>query len=188
MPDFSAIQNSIRETVMRLPDIVGNAAVNWTVDSFEKQAWRGLIIQPWKGRNPKAKRNAGRALLILSGKLRRSIRVMQLNYGTVSFGSDLPYAEAHNKGVSGLVNVGSFNRNSYGKAKASSLDKFTKKGKHSTKTITYIADTKNVSSHTRNMNLPRRQFMPNQEGDSPIFKKEMEAVIRKELAPFFGRL
>jgi len=188
MPDFSQIQNNIRETVMRLPIIVGNAAVNWTVDSFEKQAWRGMIIQPWQARNPKAKRNVGRALLIMSGSLRRSIRILRTTYGSVTFGSDLAYAAAHNNGVNGMVTVNSFSRNKYGKAKASELNKFTKSGAHRTKSVTYISNTSEVRSFSRNMNLPRRQFMPAEDSDSPIFRADMEAVIRKELEPFFGKL
>ena len=187
MNDFSAIQNSIKETVLRLHVVLGNAAVNWTIDSFEKQAWRGLTLEEWAARSPKAARNVGRALLIKSGRLRRSFRILKLNENSVAFGSDLPYAEAHNTGVHGPVSVGSFSRNKLGKAKASELNKFTKTGKHRSKSISYIANTSTVKSFTRNMNLPRRQMMPTDDSDSPIFRADMEAIIREELAPFFGK-
>ena len=181
MNDFSQIQNNIKETVLRLPVVLGNAAVNWVIDSFEKQAWRGLTIEQWANRSPKAARNVGRALLINTGRLRRSFRILKLNENSVAFGSDLPYAEAHNTGVHGQVSIGSFSRSKFGKAKASNISS------KRTKSVSYLASTHQVKSHTRNMNLPRRQMMPTDESNSPIFQADMEAIIRAELATFFGK-
>ena len=178
--DFAQLENSVKEAVLRLPVVIGNGAVNWTVDSFTQQAWRGLTVTPWQPRSPKAKRNAGRVLLIMSGRLRRSIRIMKLGPTSVSFGSDEPYAEIHNNGINGIQNVRGFTRTKLGKAKATSVKS------RRTKSISYIAGSSQVKPFTRNMKMPRRQFMPTDMHTSPIFQADMEKLIKLELQPFFN--
>lgn len=175
------LQQRIQQTVLALPAKLGNAAVNWTVDSFQYQAWRGAIPEAWKPRSPKAKRNISRAILISTGNLRRSIRIMSISGGAVTIGSSLPYAELHNNGFSGTVAVRAFNRNRYAKAKV--FDVNTRRGK----TITTVSNTHSVAAHTRSLNMPRRQFMPQSESDSPMFKEEMIHVIKQELSQFFNQ-
>ena len=177
MGSFDQIQSQVKETVLRLPLILGNAAVNWVKDSFTQQGWRGATFQKWK--EAKSEKRKGAALLIKSGRLRRSIRILKYDQLSVQIGTDVPYAEAHNKGFEGTVNVQSHNRNRFGKAKASSLK--TKRRK----TITYLSSTGEVKSHNRNMNLPRRQVSPETMSDSPIFNKDMETVILNALSPLF---
>lgn len=177
MGDYDKLKSEVKQAILRLPLIVGNEAVNWVKDSFTLQGWRGAGFQAWKAvRNQK--RN-GAAILIRSGRLRRSIRIVKFNATSVAIGSDVPYAEAHNRGFSGVVDVQAHNRNRFGKAKASSLKSKRRK------TITYLAGTSEVSGHTRNMNLPRRQFAPTDMRDSPVFVNDMESAIKKELSPFF---
>lgn len=177
MGSFDQIQSQVKETVLRLPLIMGNAAVNWVKDSFTQQGWRGAVFQKWK--EAKSEKRKGAALLIKSGRLRRSIRILKFDQLSVQIGTDVPYAEAHNKGFEGTVNVLSHNRNRFGKAKASNLK--TKRRK----TITYLSSTGEVKEHSRAMNLPRRQFAPEDMSDSPIFNKDMETVIFNELSPLF---
>lgn len=177
MSGYDKLQSEVKQAVLRLPLIVGNAAVNWVKDSFTQQIWRGAVFQAWKA--VKSEKRKGAAILIKSGRLRRSIRIVKFNATSVSIGSDVPYAAAHNNGVYDMVSVRGHNRNKFGKAKASSL-----KSKRQ-KTITYLSGTSEVAAHTRTMNLPRRQFAPNDMRDSPVFVKDMESVIKNELSPFF---
>ena len=174
------LQQRIQQTVLALPAKLGTAAVNWTVDSFQYQAWRGSAPEAWKPRSPKAKRNISRAILISTGNLRRSIRIMSLNGGSVTIGSSLPYAAAHNNGSNGTVAVNGFNRNRYAKAKV--FNTTTRRGQ----TVTTVASSHSVSGHSRNVNMPKRQFMPQSENDSPMFKEALIQVIKQELTQFFN--
>ena len=119
MSSLEQIQAGVKATINHLPLVLGNAAVNWVKDSFTQQGWRGSTFEGWKAvRNEKRK---GAAILIKTGRLRRSIRIVKMNASSVSIGSDVPYAEVHNDGFNGSVNVSAHSRNKYGKAKASSL-------------------------------------------------------------------
>ena len=177
---FQNLQGSLKATVMALPALMGNAAVNWTVDSFRIQGWRSVsrFGEAWQQRRRDKK--AGRALLIQSGRLRRSIRILKLTANTVEFGTDVLYADALNNGSNATVSVKAHSRKLYGKAKASSLQKKRKK------TIVFQRGETTVKGHTRKNNLPRRQFMPLDNSDSPVFMAEIEAVIKQQLHPYFN--
>ena len=66
-------------------------------DSFKDQGFTNNNIKEWKPR--KNDKDPGRAILIKSGDLRRSIKEVSRTSNSVTIGSDLPYAEAHNKGL-----------------------------------------------------------------------------------------
>ncbi len=178
--EFEKLNSSIKATVMALPVLMGNAAVNWAVDSFRVQGWRSVsnIGEAWRQR--KRDKRVGRALLIKSGRLRRSIRILKLTANSVEFGTDVPYAEAHNNGSTKLATVKAHTRKLYGKAKASSVNTKRKK------TITYQSGLTTVKAHNRKISLPRRQFMPVDNTDSPIFMAEIENVIKEQLKPYFN--
>lgn len=168
------VQAQVKETVLRLPVLLGNHAVNFTKDSFTKQGWRGTVFTPWAQRKNQTK-NIGRGILIQSGRLRRSIRILRADAGGVVIGTDVPYAAAHNNGFNGNVLVKAHKRNQYVKAKVTSLQ--TRR----TKTVTQLAGSSQVKSYTRHMNLPRRQFMPQTVHDSPILYKQLEDLVYNEL-------
>ncbi len=142
--------------------IAGTVAVNWFKGSFAAQGFRqgGGQVDRWKARNPHAKRNAGRNILVDSGRLRRSIRIVGKGPGWAVVGTDVPYADAHNSGLhrTGKVTLKTFMRRS------------TKGRMH------------RVAGHTRNANtnIPRRQFLGNSEG--------LNAGIAAELAKRLTRL
>lgn len=93
---FRAMQGRINSSLAGLPPIVGNMVVNNALDNFKKQAFDG---KPWKDRQTKSKRGNGKQnILVKSGALRRSIRVIRSTATSVSVGSDLPYAGVHNDG------------------------------------------------------------------------------------------
>lgn len=121
---------NLKKRLLTLPKKVGDTAVLFTKQRFREQAWVDNSTQPWKKRNPNAKRNKGRALLMNSGRLRRSIRIVGTTSDSVTIGSNVPYAAAHNEGFKGAVQVSAHSR----------------KGKP-------------VKAHSRNMNLPVRRFM-----------------------------
>lgn len=80
------------------PTEAGNMAVNFFVDSFRKQGFEDKTILKWKPRKSK-KDNAGRAILVKTGALRRSIRRGYTSWArTVISSLGLAYAKAHNYG------------------------------------------------------------------------------------------
>jgi phage gpG-like protein len=76
--------------------IVGEQVVNETVTNFRRG---GFFGKKWKPRRPDAPRNEGRGILIDSGRLFRSIRILTRTLKTVVVGSTVPYAAVHNQGL-----------------------------------------------------------------------------------------
>jgi phage gpG-like protein len=100
------IEAHFKQVLDKAPAALGIDAVNFFVGSFKKQGWQGAGFQPWAKRSNSSwnkKNNAGRSVLIQSGRLRRSIRVTAATTRTVTIGSDVPYARAHNEGFKGMV-------------------------------------------------------------------------------------
>lgn len=90
---FARIKERLERKTAELPEVIGNEIVNYALDAFDKQAWEG---QQWDKR--KSKKDPSRALLIKSGILRRSIRVVRTTATGGSVGTDVPYARIHNEG------------------------------------------------------------------------------------------
>lgn len=144
----------VRSVAIRLPLIVGNEAVNFTLDNFKRQGFLGNSFQPWAKRKQgwKKDRRPNRAILIDRGRLRRSIRIVRLSHDSVTIGSDVPYAKAHNEGLRiGVIQT---------------VKPFARR------------NGVNVKGHTRriNMKMPRRQFM----GNSPYLNTRLRRVVALE--------
>jgi len=78
-----------------LPRIVGTETVNFSKESFRRQGWQDSGFKKWKPR--KNNKDKGRAILVKSGDLRRSIK-KQVSSKKVVIYSNLPYAAIHNYG------------------------------------------------------------------------------------------
>lgn len=169
------MERRFRSLIVRLPAIAGNEALNFFLDNFRRQAFPGNTMQVWPSRkNPnkwgKVKR-PGRALLIDSGRLRRSIRVIKSSNDAVVIGTDVKYAKAQNEGFKGTVvqNVGAHQRNVFGKVKGSTGR--SKRG---------VVGTVGVNAHTRTIkqNIPARRFM----GPSPYLTQKLKRIIELEIS------
>lgn len=167
------LQAKLTKSLSILPTVLGNEAVNWTKDNFRRQGYPGNGFQAWKARSSNAKRNSGRALLIDSGRLSRSPRIMNTGPLQVDIGTDVPYARAHNQGVNTVVTVKSYQRNKFGTVKLST----GKTGQFRTKKS--IVGKGTVKSHQRRMNLPKRQFI----GASPV----LASILRRKAIIHIGR-
>lgn len=168
------LQEKLRKAVTELPPVLVNEAVNWTKDNFTRQGFPGKSFDRWRARKSGAARNQGRAILVDTGRLKRSIRKISTAPLQATFGTDVPYAAAHNYGFKGRVNVAAHRRATIGTVKLSTgkSDKpFTTK-----KTITGYG---NVKAHQRNMNLPRRRFI----GYSPV----LQSILRRKAIIHIGR-
>jgi phage gpG-like protein len=174
--DISNLENNIRSAVLRLPALAGNEVVNFALDNFKQQGFLGNSFQRWPQRKVVGKKNKGKAILIQTGRLKRSIRIIRMDANTVVIGSDVPYAKVHNDGFRGTVNVKSYSRNQYKNSKVAT-DSFTKTGKLRMKTVQSISGTVTVREHTMKMNIPKRTFL----ADSPYLQQRVSRIIAAEL-------
>lgn len=83
-----------------LPTLLGNEAVNHFVGSFRSQGFEDESIQAWQ---PRKVKDSGRATLVKSGNLRRSIRLAYATWQKISVISDTDYSSIHNYGKMGLA-------------------------------------------------------------------------------------
>ena len=106
-----SMHQKLASTLRELPAVVGEAAVNFTIENFERQAFLGNTAENWQKRKNPTKwgktDDTDRDLLIKTVKLKRSIRISRLVENAVYIqagGADVPYAKAHNEGFRGAVN------------------------------------------------------------------------------------
>jgi len=101
------LQKSLNDFVT----IMGTDAKNHFVKSFRNQGFEDETIQKWQPRKRKSYRtrngrvvdDTNRAILVKTGDLRRSIKVISKRYHSITLGSDLPYAQIHNDGLMGMA-------------------------------------------------------------------------------------
>lgn len=116
-------------------------------DEFNRNFQRkAFFSEKWKPRQPRKK--ARGSLLLVTGTMRRSIR-SEVTESGVRFSSAVPYTAAHNEGAEGTRSIKAHTRKS-------------KKGK-----------TYTVKAHTRQFNLPKRQFI----GDGEEVRKLVQQVV-----------
>lgn len=161
---------------LRLPLIVGNEAVNFTLDNFRLQGFMGNTFQPWLSRKQgwRKDRRTGRNILIDTGRLRRSIRITQLSQNHVAIGTDVKYARAHNEGLRmGFIqSVKAHTRKVTGITTIQSISTRRSYNKR------VQVGTSHVNAHTRRIDqrIPKRQFM----GDSPYLRARLKRVALAE--------
>lgn len=154
-----------REALRRIPRLVGAQAVYFFNQRFREGAWADDTTHPWKARKKGAKRDFGRALLVDRGHLRRSIKITRATLQYVVVASSSPYAQVHNEGFDGMVNIPAHKRRRYGKQK---------EGRRTKKVV---SGTTQVAAHSRRMRMPKRQFM----GNSAVLNKQIARIIQAEL-------
>ena len=130
---INQIERALAEVMHLLPQQIGMMAVNFAKQRFVDQNWLYTSPQPWEKR--KRNRRGGKArqrgaVLVDSGRLKRSIRIISVTSDSVTIGTDVPYAQVHNDGYLGFQSVKAH----------------TRKGR-------------NVKAHIRMMDMPRRRFL-----------------------------
>lgn len=100
-------QVKLQKSLTAFITVMGTDAKNHFVKSFRNQGFTDENLRRWKARKGEisggiakvSKKSKGsRAILVKSGDLRRSIRVVNKTINKVVLGSDLPYAQLHNDG------------------------------------------------------------------------------------------
>lgn len=163
---------------IRLPQAMADAARNFFVDSFTKQGWdTGHGIKKWKP-SKKSDGRRRRAILVKTGRLRKSIRIRHATFRRITIAAEAPYAAAHNFGVDETVTVRAHTRRTYGRVQ----EKYTtSSGKERTRTKRVETGSHIVRSHTRHMQLPQRQFM----GDSQMLDQKLDRIVERAVEEIF---
>lgn len=163
-PDFLKRLNRLSKLYTRFPDMAAIEAVNFSKERFVRKNWLDKSPKAWKQRSPSPewhtegqKKAASRgSLMVRSGRLKRSIRKIAVTRNSVTIGTDVPYAEAHNEGatINQSVTVKSHSRKRKGREYK-------------------------VKSHKRNrrVKLPERKFI----GESAILLRRIERLVQREI-------
>ena len=178
--NFNDVALKFHRVRQQLPGVLGTVAVNYFKDSFRRQGWRNRSLKAWDKRaNEKNKKNKGRSILVSSGRLRNSIHIIQATPQLIAVGTSVPYAAAHNEGFIGTVTVRAHTRSQTRKVRE---DYTTRKG--NVRSRTFRQDTGKsfqVRAHTRQMNLPQRQFM----GDSEVLNLKIDQTFTRAIDAIF---
>jgi phage gpG-like protein len=154
----------------KFPRLAAREALKVFDENFDNGGFTNKIFIRWKPRKDRDGNNGrklgdggkqqGRALLIKTGRLRRSLRIGSVNSKQVKLvagNQDVDYAGIHNQGgtITGSVTVKAHTRNHF------EIDEVSKPGARKPKYVKISTGSSQVKAHTRKMNtkIPRRQFM-----------------------------
>jgi phage gpG-like protein len=180
---------------------VGNTAKVFFVDSFRKQGWDDQSVQKWqkrkkterkgrgkyaKGEDGKRDKNSvrsvksGRAILVKTGDLRRSIKRNPANRAALSIkiSTDLDYAKIHNDGGN-VVQYVKPHRRFVDQGDTMGTGVFNIKSRKEKQAKVKVKQ--DVKGFSRKVRMPKRQFM----GDSYNLNEKVKAVIVKRLDKIF---
>ena len=127
----------------QIATITGNEMVNFALDNIRAGSWEG---QRWQPRDAKARRNAGRALLVDTGRGRRSIDD-KITGDQVKLVAE-EYMVAHNEGVKKTVSVRGGKRKAHTRHMNLPQRQFTGESDRQTERINKIIANRIVQSLT----------------------------------------
>ncbi|GGG33321.1 hypothetical protein GCM10011378_07210 [Hymenobacter glacieicola] len=164
----------LNDFMKELPQLAGAEVVDSIQDNFRTESFFGT---PWAPRVVQ-KGNDGKAILVQSGRLRRSFQVKTLGLVITIF-TDVPYAQIHNEGgtIQGTAEVEAYTRHQY------EMNEVSTPGAKKEKWKKEKVGTSQVRAHTRQINLeiPQRQFM----GEHPKLDLRIKALIEAGLDNIF---
>lgn len=181
---ISARQKELQKELRKFTKVMGVMALNHFRGSFIKQGFTDRHLTKWKKRK---RGDSSRAILVKTGKLKRSIRIVRKTLTSVTIGSDVPYAIFHNQGASGTSSIAS--HASRGKGITTSIrgsggfvgGRFTR-GR--ARRVTFLGAEHQVSAHTRKANLPKREFI----GDSKQLERKIITELDTKIRKVFSEL
>ena len=172
--EFVKILDALAESIGDLPRMVGTEAVNFSKERFLQQNWYDTAPIPWPLRRHLRrggkKRQQG-AVLVDSGRLKRSIRIVSVSGTAVIIGTDVTYAQMHNYGFKGKETVKAYRQRV--KAHRRKITVKTKKGGTKKKVVQVKAHTRTIAAHQREVDMPRRRFL----GESAELNRRIEKLI-----------
>lgn len=165
-PDFSKTQYRLSEIFQNLPTWAGNAALNFFKDSWRRQGFIDRRYERWQRRkgNPD-----GRAVLVKSGALRRSLR-LRVGRTWFEISTGMKYAKAHNEGGTIVQTVTPRQRRYFWAMSA----KHKKLGQPDAAEMW----RRMALSETLTIKMPKRQFM----GASHFLERRIQMHVERALA------
>lgn len=101
--NFHLLAKRVRGRYPTLLNAMGNNAVNFfKVENFNAESFIDEPPKRWEPRKSK-KDNAGRRLLVKTGRGRASIKILSRDGRSVKVGTLVPYMKFHNKGTKDLT-------------------------------------------------------------------------------------
>lgn len=180
--DFDKVLEKMKSTKSKLLTTLEVQATDHFTGSWKKKGWVDIGLEQWKEvqrRQPgtkayKAAKKAARtrAILVQSGRLRRSFYTRIKRMDIIQIANSAPYAQVHNEGARGSAFVKPHQR-------------FVKSGEYAGSGIYSIKSRRekrvqleakqNVRGYSRRVNIPQRQFM----GHSRQLEKQQINSIKK---------
>jgi hypothetical protein len=99
--EFAETQRRFQQFKQDAPKVIAENSKNHFLEGFKKGGGQTDDSKGgWAPRLPNAKRNTGRAILVDTGALRRSIGVIKATFKEIVIASTgIPYAKRHNEGL-----------------------------------------------------------------------------------------
>lgn len=180
LSDFFKKLDRLEKVYKTMPRTAGIIAINFTKERFRAQNWINYSTEPWAKRREsrrQKRKNAGRNLLVKTGRLRRSPRIVRMGSDYVIIGSDVPYAKVHNQGFSGTVTIPAHARKIYQEHKEKTGTFSIKTRRENTRTVRKVGGTVQVKSFTKKLKIPRRQFL----GPSIVVERQIQRQITADI-------
>lgn len=155
MKDFFVILDNITKAIDTMPKRIATMGVMFSKERFIQQNWIDTSVSAWRPRCVRRRggqRRQNGAILVDTGRLKRSIRSSLVSKELIIISTDVPYARAHNEGLNSSVLVRSHTRHRNGKAYK-------------------------VKAYSRFVRLPQRRFL----GESRVLCSRLENLIISEL-------
>lgn len=170
--DVETMAREVGQLIRRLPQLVGAEVLATVDDNFRSGSFFG---SPWE---PRKDNDTGRALLVKSGRLRRSFS-LDISRLQIIVRSDAPYAQIHNEGgeVNATVSVPAHTRRRFETEEVSSPRA------RKTKYVKSLIGEHKVRAHTRQLNhhMPQRQFL----GEHPQLVAQLTRLLQTQLMRIF---
>lgn len=170
------------------PRRAGILALDIIDGNFRNEGYRDKVLISWRrtvsGKKVRFGQRSG--ILNVTGKLRRDMGMAERKEAVRIYNRS-KYARVHNEGFKGRVQVNSFvRRNKISGAVSYKGKSYSYGANYSLRTRQALkpkAVTTNtqVKAHTREMNIPRRQFMPSETRGSYYLQNEVRLMTEKQL-------
>ena len=167
-PDFAGIKDGWLLYLKEMPTVIGETAVNFFKDSFNRQGFIDKSFERWTPRNHKY----GHKILMKSLFLQNSIKVVEANHNRVEVapvtGTEHKYAQIHNEGgtINATIPITAKSRKFF-------WYMFKKTGDTKWKAMALTKKTAFQTSFT----MPKRQFI----GTSEFLMKRLEMNNKKSI-------
>ena len=96
-----AHQRGLQRELKKFTTVMGTEAVKFFKDSFRNEGFTDTALEKWPKRKREDRNRKKRGILVKTGTLKRSVRVVSKTFNSVTIGSKTPgdYGEVHNEGL-----------------------------------------------------------------------------------------